>query len=187
MNGAFSNSAAASHNNFLKIKIHAILPAAMPAPATSRRKTQLAASRARCLARAERREEMLEDVAGGVEFSVIARQYGVSVKTVRREIGRALDERWTETPQRHLRLQNERLSRAVRALEDALLNGDIAAVDPLLRVLDRLDRYNALGQPAAPPDPPEPRLALTHQGQDLAPSALKTLEPDLSLNGDKAP
>jgi len=159
----------------------------MPAPATSRRKTQLAASRARCLARAERREEMLEDVAGGVEFSVIARQYGVSVKTVRREIGRALDERWTETPQRHLRLQNERLSRAVRALEDALLNGDIAAVDPLLRVLDRLDRYNALGQPAAPPDPPEPRLALTHQGQDLAPSALKTLEPDLSLNGDKAP
>jgi hypothetical protein len=50
-------------------------------------------------------------------------------------------------------LQVERLTRAVRALDDALLQGDLAAVEPLMKVIEKLDRHHGLAkpQPAAPP------------------------------------
>ena len=157
----------------------------MPTPnPSSQRKKQVAATRARRWAHAERREDMLEDLAGGVEYAVIARKHGVSLKTVRREVGRGLDKRWIETPERHVRLQVERLTRALRAIDDALLAGDIAAVDPLLKVIEKLDRYHGVGSPAQPPPPR--LLAITHAGQELAPGALKSLDADLSLSGREA-
>ncbi len=124
---------------------------------------------------------MLEDLATGVQHSVIARKNNISLRTVRREIGRALDKCWSETPQRHLRLQVERLNLALRAIDDALLVGDLSAVEPLLKVTERLDRYNALAhrEPAVEP-PPLPRLALSHSGQNFALSALESPALDMS-------
>ena len=124
---------------------------------------------------------MLDDIAKGVHYSVIAGKHKISLRTVRREIGRALDQHWIETPQRHIRLQVARLTDALRLIDDAMLDGRLDAIDPLLKVLDRLDRYNALGQPVEKPR----LLALTHSGHESAPIALDSLVPDLSAPLEK--
>ena len=93
-----------------------------------------------------------------------------------REVARALDQHWIETPQRHIRLQVARLTDALRLIDDAMLDGRLDAIDPLLKVLDRLDRYNALGQ-----TPEKPRLlALTHSGHENALNPLESAVRDLS-------
>lgn len=122
----------------------------MPSPTPSQRKKQLAATRARRAKTQERREGMLEDLATGVQHSVIARKNNISLRTVRREIGRALDKCWSETPQRHLRLQVERLNLALRAIDDALLVGDLSAVEPLLKVTEN-STATTLWLTASPP------------------------------------
>jgi len=55
----------------------------------SARQQQRAKSRARRVERAQRREDMLEEVVSGAERGVVAAKYKVSLKTVYREVSRA--------------------------------------------------------------------------------------------------
>ena len=141
----------------------------MPAKATpSQRKQRLAKMREQRAARASRREDMLDSVVMGVERSVIAKQHKVSLKTVYREVNRAIDQRRLDAPDRYVRLQVERLTHAIQCIDRALDDGDLDAVGHLLKVIDKLDRYHGLGvrEPAeAPPRlvAPSPPLALTHE------------------------
>ena len=132
----------------------------------SGRQKQLAKTRALRAARLARREDMLEDVVGGVDRIVIARKHGVSLKTVYRDVNRALDHRRLDAPDHYVRVQVERLTRALQCIDGALLNGELEAVPHLIKVIDKLDRYHGLGlrEPAeAPPrlEKPVPPLALT--------------------------
>ena len=141
------------------------MPAKTPASA---RPQQLAKTRARRAERAERRENMLDDAVSGVDRRVIATNYRVSLKTVYRKLNHALDQRRLDAPDRYVRLQVERLTRAVQAIDRVILDGEIEAVTHLLKVIDKLDRYHGLGFApvsfAAPPRPPTPApLALTRE------------------------
>ena len=116
----------------------------------SRRDKQLARLKARRAELAARREDMLDDLVSGCNHVFLAQKHGISVRTVRREVNRALDHRQLDPPDRYVRLQVERLHNAIKAIDGALLQGDYLAVDPLLKVIEKLDRYHALARSYAP-------------------------------------
>jgi len=129
----------------------------MPADRPSRRKKQLAKQKERRSVLLERRAELLENVVSGCSYLFLAQQYKISVKTVRREVDRALHYRDLDAPDRYVRLQVERLTYAIKCIDHALAQGDYHAVDPLLKVIEKLDRYHGVGRsrtveaPEAPP------------------------------------
>jgi DNA-binding CsgD family transcriptional regulator len=143
----------------------------MPPAPSSRRDQRLARLKARRAALLRRREDMLDDVVSGCSYAYLAEKHNISVRTVRREVSRALDHRHLDRPDRYVRIQVERLTNAIKTLDSAILGGDYLAVDPLLRVIEKLDRYHGLARPAeaapaaAPArlPPPSAPLALTER------------------------
>jgi len=140
----------------------------------NRRRQRLETPRAKRIARAKRRETLLESLACGLDRVTIARTLGVSTKTVAREIDRALDERQPLSTDRFLRLQTERLQRALGAVEEALKTGDMRAAAVLLAMLEKLDRYHGLQRSAAEPafSPPVAPARLAPPRADEAPIPL---------------
>ena len=140
-------------------------------PPLSKREKLLAKARVLRAARAARRDEIMEMVVGGFERSAIAGKFQISLKTVGREVDHALDQRRLDGVDRHLRLQVERLNKALRTIDCALEFGDVGAVDPLLKVIEKLDRYHGLGAARRAGAEPSPKrldsqaspLALTHE------------------------
>ena len=123
---------------------------------SSRREKQLVRLRERRAARTQRREKMLELVVSGFERGLIARKFEVSLKTVQREIDRALNQRSFDRTDRHLRLQVERLSKALQIVDLAVESGDVKAVNTLLALMSQLDRYHNVAARAAMPAPRAP-------------------------------
>ena len=133
------------------------------------RQQQRDKSRARRIERKQRREDMLDDVVSGAERGFIAAKYKVSLKTVYREVNRALDQRRLDAPDRYVRLQVERLTRALQSIDRAIMDGDIDAAALLIKVIDKLDRYHGFGfapvhiEPPARIAPLAPPPALTRE------------------------
>ncbi len=144
-------------------------------------------------AKAERREIMLELVVAGYERELIAQKLCVSLATVRREVDKAIDQRALDAPDRYVRLQVTRLTRALRVVDDALQLCDLKAVEPLVKIVGLLDRYHGLAAASATNRRAvEPRrlsravapLALTHAAPGLELSraaAEKVAEPIVNL------
>jgi hypothetical protein len=127
-------------------------------------------------AKVERREVMFELLVAGYERELIAQRLGMSLATVRREIDKAADHRRLDAPDRHVRLQVTRLTKALRVVDCALDEGDLKAVEPLVKVLGMLDCYHGLAAAGATNGRAvEPRrlslavapLALTHAAPGL--------------------
>jgi hypothetical protein len=114
-------------------------------------------------------ENTFEVLAAGWSVQQIADARKVSVRTIQREIERAVAERRLDAPDRFVHLQVARLTKALRVADSRLDRGELAAVAPLVKVVAALDRYHWL---IDPPDPvhappanlplPAPPLALTH-------------------------
>jgi len=130
----------------------------------------------RRVTRAQRREIMLELVVAGYERELIAQKLCVSLATVRREVDKAIDQRALDAPDRYVRLQVTRLTRALRVVDDALQLCDLKAVEPLVKIVGLLDRYHGLAAASATNrQAVEPRrlsravapLALTHAAPGL--------------------
>ena len=66
-----------------------------------------------------------------------------------RSSSKALDEEGSGTKLDHARVQIARLEPALQLAAGAVAEGDLGAIDRLLRVLDRLDRYSAVEGAAA--------------------------------------
>jgi len=128
-----------------------------PAP-LSRRDKQLARLKVRRVELTARREDMLDDIVSGCSYAFLAQKHKVSVRTVRREVDRALDHHHLDRPDRYVRVQVERLTGAIQCIDRAILDGDYRAVDPLLKVIEKLDRYHGLAWPHAPVSPAPARL-----------------------------
>ena len=101
-----------------------------------------AASRA--AARDLRRLRILASLQAGLSYAAIGRAEGLSRERVRQIVAKALDEGGSGTKLDHARVQIARLEPALRLSAQAVADGDLAAIDRLLRVLDRLDRYSAV-------------------------------------------
>ncbi len=131
------------------------------APATARRTKRL-----------ERREAYFDLLASGYSYRQIAEAMKVTPLSVRRAVDRAIAERRLDAPDRYIHLQVARLSKALRAADMRIEEGDLKAVAPFVRVVAELDRYHGLGGryqrrldpralAALAADPPPP-LALAH-------------------------
>ena len=109
------------------------MSASLPAPAVSR-----------AAARDLRRLRILASLQAGLSYAAIGRAEGLSRERVRQIVAKALDGEGAETKLDHARVQIARLEPALRLAAGAVAEGDLGAIDRLLRVLDRLDRYSAI-------------------------------------------
>jgi hypothetical protein len=109
------------------------MSASLPAPAPSR-----------AAARDLRRLRILASLQAGLSYAAIGRAEGLSRERVRQIVVQALDQGQADSKVDHARLQIARLEPALRLAAGAVAEGDLAAIDRQLRVLDRLDRYSAV-------------------------------------------
>jgi hypothetical protein len=160
-------------------------------PSSSKRCEARGSAKSRRAAKASLQEVSFEALAAGWSPQQIADARKVSVKTIRREIDRALDERRLDAPDRYAHLQVARLTKALRLADAMIERGELNALGPLVKIVAALDRYHGLshGSPAARSEPPAiastarstplpeppPQLALTHAApplDELAPAAM---------------
>jgi hypothetical protein len=104
--------------------------------------------------RAARTKRILEQLREGWAYDEIAREEGLTERRVRQIVTQFLKEREALEGVTHAHMQIDRLGRAMRVAGDALARGDIRAIGPFIRVIDRLDPYQALAhETAARPSP----------------------------------
>jgi DNA-binding CsgD family transcriptional regulator len=120
------------------------------------------AARERREERARRRKDVLDLVVSGYAYETIADKLKLSVKTVRRATERAVEKRRLDSGAHYVHLQVMRLTKAMRVVDLNLENGDLKAVEPLLKVIAQLDKYHGLtwAAPAPPLALAAPPLAL---------------------------
>ena len=133
-----------------------------------------AAAQARREAKADNREALFQALASGRTARQIADARKVSVRTIQREIDRAVAEKRLDAPERFVHLQVARLTKALRLANASIDRGELRAVAPLVKIVAALDRYHGLKQPqrpmtgAANPPDPAPPPALTHAAPPLS-------------------
>jgi hypothetical protein len=112
----------------------------------------LAPAISRAAARDLRRLRILASLQTGLSYAAIGRAEGLTRERVRQIVAKALDEEGAGTKLDHARVQIARLEPALRLAAGAVAEGDLSAIDRLLRVLDRLDRYSAVAGAATSED-----------------------------------
>ena len=120
------------------------------------------AARERREERARLRNDILDLVVSGYAYETIADKLKLSVKTVRRATEKAVETRRLHSGAQFVHLQVMRLTKALRVVDLNLENGDLKAVEPLLKVIAQLDKYHGLtwAAPAPPLALAAPPLAL---------------------------
>ncbi len=87
-----------------------------------------------------RRVRILEMVQGGFSYAAIAKRERLSRERVRQIILKSLQHD-AAAPVDHALVQMARLEPALRLAADRVAAGDLKAIGPLLKVLERLDKY----------------------------------------------
>ncbi len=93
------------------------------------------------LARVARRSRIFARLREGAAYDEIAQEERLTAERVRQIVREALARRLTDEDTDHAKLQLDRLRSAMRVATAAVEGGDVAAIPSLLKVLDRLDRY----------------------------------------------
>jgi len=91
--------------------------------------------------RAERRRRIFARLREGWAYDEIAREERVSGERIRQIVAEVLGKRVIDRGTDHARLQLERLMPALRVTGEAIARGELKAVAPLIKVIDRLDRH----------------------------------------------
>ena len=99
--------------------------------------------------RAARTKRILERLREGWTYDEVAGEVGLKERRVRQIVTEFLKEREAVSGAAHAHMQLDRLGRAMRVAGDALARGDIRAIAPFIRVIDRLDRYQTLAAETA--------------------------------------
>jgi hypothetical protein len=126
-----------------------------PAPQQARRS---AARRAT----AERKPRILERPTAGVSVGHIAHVENIAIRRVRQIIADMLASREVDPPAGFVQLQIARLSDAMVVAHTRMMEGDLQAMDRLIKLTGELDRYHGFGRAeiaAAPHAAPPPRIA----------------------------
>jgi hypothetical protein len=69
---------------------------------------------------------------------------GVSITRIRQIFSKELEQRAVDSGANHAKLQLERLVPAIQLGAEAIAAGDVSAIMPYLKALDRLDRYQTV-------------------------------------------
>ncbi len=99
-----------------------------------------------------RRRRIFARLREGFTYDEIAAEEGVSSRRVRQIVSEELQNRSVDSGAEHAKLQLDRLAPAVQLGAEAIAAGEISAINPYLRAIDRLDRYQS--------------VAAAHQGYD---------------------
>jgi hypothetical protein len=91
-----------------------------------------------------RRQRIFARLREGLGYEEIAAEEGVSLRRIRQIVSEVLQKRAVDSGADHAKLQLERLAPAMQLAADAISAGDVTAIAPYLKVLDRLDRYQSV-------------------------------------------
>ena len=112
------------------------------APQPKRRPTEFA--------RTARRRRIFARLSEGWAYDDIAREERLTPRRVRQIVTEFLDSRGADDGSRHTLAQLARLGPALKAAGEAVAQGDVRAIAPLMKVLDRLDRYQKSAERTQP-------------------------------------
>ena len=129
---------------------------------------------------ADQRLRIMERLTSGLSVAHIARAENITVRRVRQIIADMLDKRETDPAGGFAQLQIARLSDAMIVAHTMMMEGNLNAMDRMIKLTGELDRYHGVlreqAPPLAPPEPPrrlaapEPTLALPGAGE-ISPGA----------------
>jgi hypothetical protein len=91
-----------------------------------------------------RRRRIFASLREGFTYDEIAAEEGVSSSRIRQIVSQELQQRAVDSGAEHAKLQLDRLAPAIQLAAEAMAAGDISAITPYLRALDRLDRYQTV-------------------------------------------
>jgi hypothetical protein len=104
------------------------------------------ATRVRKSARRDRGAEIVAALALGTSLAEIARSQKMPRARVEALLSEELHKRWVAPAQDYARLQIARLEPIYARLCQRAQKGELRAVDQILRLFDRLDRYHGFGK-----------------------------------------
>jgi hypothetical protein len=128
--------------------------------------------------REQRRIRILGMVRSGFSYEAIARDENLSRERVRQIVAQSLEEPEGGTRLDHARVQIARLEPALRLAARGVADGELRAIDRLLRVLDRLDKYGAVAEAPQPYDENARERLLTKLNQMAERIKRARTEPD---------
>jgi predicted transcriptional regulator len=91
-----------------------------------------------------RRRHVFARLREGFTYDEIAAEEGVSSARIRQIVSEELQKCAVDSGADHAKLQLDRLAPAVQLAAEAIAAGDISAISPYLKALDRLDRYQTV-------------------------------------------
>jgi hypothetical protein len=91
-----------------------------------------------------RRRRIFARLREGLAYDEIAVEEGVTATRIRQIVAEVLQKRAVDSGADHAKLQLDRLAPAVQLAAEAIAAGDISAITPYLKALDRLDRYQSV-------------------------------------------
>ena len=92
----------------------------------------------------ERRRRIFAGLREGLSYDEIATEEGVTATRIRQIVSEVLQKRAVDSGADHAKLQLDRLTPLMQLAAEAVAAGDIRAITPYLKVLDRLDRYQTV-------------------------------------------
>ncbi len=91
-----------------------------------------------------RRRRIFARLREGRSYEDIAHEEGVTSERIRQIVSDVLQQRAVDSGADHAKLQLDRLAPVMQLAAEAVAAGDITAIAPYLKVLDRLDRYQTV-------------------------------------------
>ena len=91
-----------------------------------------------------RRRRIFARLREGFTYNEIANEEGLSLARVRQIVSEELQKRSVDSGADHAKLQLDRLAAALQVAAEAVAAGDVRAIAPYLKVIDRLDRYQTV-------------------------------------------
>jgi hypothetical protein len=88
-----------------------------------------------------RRRRIFARLREGLSYEEIAAEEGVTSQRIRQVVAEVLQKRSIDSSAEHAKLQLDRLAPVMQLAALAVNAGDVAAIGPYLKVLDRFDRY----------------------------------------------
>jgi len=110
----------------------------MPDPASP---TAFPAASVNAIEREVRRHRIMERLQRGWSYELIAQSEDLTPRRIRQIVKEAIALREIDPAGEHIGVQVARLDAALRLAAEKVAEGELGAIDRLLRVLDRLDRY----------------------------------------------
>ncbi len=96
------------------------------------------------LGKMRRRKRIFARLREGASYEEIGADEGVSRERIRQIVSEVLQKRSVDSGADHAKLQLDRLLPAMQLGAEAIAGGDVSAIAPYLKVLDRLDRYQSV-------------------------------------------